>query len=83
LSNSLGATKPFLTLPASETIPVKHHGANAARFFNYVNLCLGNKFRTIRSTRLKNPLCRPGNLSLTADCEDTDREQVDDEFTKG
>ena len=63
--------------------PYKHHGANAARFFNYVNLCLGNKFRTIRSTRLKNPLCRPGNLSLTADCEDTGCNQVDDEFCHG
>jgi hypothetical protein len=59
--------------------PVKHHGANAARFFNYVNLCLENKFRTMRSTRLKNPLCRPGNLSLTADGEQADRSQVDDE----
>ena len=32
---------------------------------------------------MKNPLCRPGNLSLTADCEDTDRNQVDDEFCHG
>jgi hypothetical protein len=63
--------------------PVKHHGANAARFFSYINLCLGNKFRTMRSTRLKNPLCRPGNLSLTADWEDTDRDQVDDLFCHG
>lgn len=63
--------------------PHKHHGANAARFFNYINLCLGNKFRTMCSTRLKNPLCRPGKLSLTADWEDTDRDQVDDEFCHG
>jgi hypothetical protein len=60
--------------------PVKHHGANAGRFFNYINLCLGNKFSTMRSTRLKNPLCRPGNLSLTVDWEDTDCNQADDEF---
>jgi hypothetical protein len=60
--------------------PIKHHGANAGRFFNYLNLCLGNRFRTMRSTRLKNPLYRPGNLSLTAYCEDADRDQVDDEF---
>ena len=45
--------------------PHKHYGANSARFFNYINLCLGNKFRTIYSKRMKNPLCRPGNLSLT------------------
>jgi hypothetical protein len=63
--------------------PHKHYGANSARFFNYINLCLGNKFSTIRSARMKNPLCRPGNLSLTADCEDTDRNQVDDEFCHG
>ena len=63
--------------------PVKHHGANAARFFNFINLCLRNKFRTMRSTRLKNPLCRPGNLSLRADWDGMDRDQVDDEFCHG
>jgi hypothetical protein len=60
--------------------PHKHYGASSARFFNYINLCLGNRFKTMRSTRTKNPICRPGNLSLTTDCEDTDRNQVDDEF---
>jgi hypothetical protein len=60
--------------------PVKHHGANAARFFNYINLCLGNKFRNIRSKWLKNPLRCPGNLSLTVDWEGTDCRQADDEF---
>lgn len=60
--------------------PRKHYGASSARFFNYINLCLANKFRSIRSRRMKNPLCRPGNLSLTAGCEDTDRSQADDEF---
>jgi hypothetical protein len=60
--------------------PHKHYGASAARFFNYVNLCLGNKFRTIHSKRMKNPLCRPGNLSLTSHWEETDRDQVGDEF---
>src|SRR5262249_24054519 len=52
----------------------------AQMVFNYVNLCLGNKFRSIRATGLKNPLCRPGNVSLTADWENTHRDQVDDEF---
>jgi len=60
--------------------PHKHHGANQARFFNYINLCLGNKFRTIHSKRMKNPLCRSGNLSLTTHFEETDRDQVGDEF---
>ena len=63
--------------------PHKHYGANSARFFNYINLCLGNKFSTIRSARMKNPLCHPGNVSLTTDREGTDRNQVDDEFCHG
>jgi hypothetical protein len=63
--------------------PHKHYGANSARFFNYINLCLGNKFSTIRSARMKNPLCHPGNVSLTTDCEHTDCNQVDDEFCHG
>ena len=28
--------------------PHKHYGANSARFFNYINLCLGNKFRSMQ-----------------------------------
>jgi hypothetical protein len=60
--------------------PHKHYGANEARFRNYINLCLANKFNTMRLARLKNPLCRPGNPSLTTDWEETDRNQVDDEF---
>ena len=60
--------------------PQKHYGASSARFFNYINLCLGNKFRTIHSKRMKNPLCRPGNLSLTTQVEGTDHGQADDEF---
>jgi hypothetical protein len=60
--------------------PHKHFGANSARFFNYINLCLGNKFRTIYTKRMKNPLCRPGNLSLTTHWDEADRDQVGDEF---
>ena len=60
--------------------PHKHHGANQARFQNYINLCLGNKFRTMRSARIKNPICRPGNLSLNTHFEETDRDQVGDEY---
>jgi hypothetical protein len=60
--------------------PHKHYGANTARFFNYVNLCLGNKFRTIYSKRMKNPLCRPGNLSLSTHFDETHRDQIGDEF---
>jgi hypothetical protein len=63
--------------------PHKHYGASRARFFNYVNVCLANRFKTMRSGQMKNPICRPGNLSLTADWEDTDRSQADDEFCRG
>jgi hypothetical protein len=73
--------------PSSDIVqtfdPHKHYGANSARFFNYINLCLGNKFSTMRSARMKNPLCHPGNVSLTADWEDTDCNQADDEFCHG
>jgi hypothetical protein len=29
--------------------PLRHYGANEARFRNYINLCLTNKFRTMHS----------------------------------
>ena len=60
--------------------PRKHHGANSARFFNYINLCLGNKFRTMHSARMKNPICRAGNVSLGGHFDESDSGQVDDEF---
>lgn len=60
--------------------PLKHHGANASRFFNYINLCLGNRFTTMCLARMKNPLCRPGNLSLTSHWGEMESDQVDDEF---
>jgi len=60
--------------------PCKHHGANSARFFNYINLCLANKFRSIRSKRMKNPICRAGNVSLWGHIDESDSGQVGDEF---
>lgn len=47
--------------------PVKHYGANEARFRNYINLCLANKFRTMLSKRMKDALCRPGTFFLDAE----------------
>lgn len=44
--------------------PLRHYGADEARFRNYINLCLANKFRTMHSKRMKDALCRPRNLSL-------------------
>lgn len=60
--------------------PMKHYGANEARFRNYVNLCLANKFRTMRSKRMKDALLRTGNLSLDGHIESQDSRSVDDEY---
>ena len=60
--------------------PNKHYGASSARFFNYINLCLGNKLRSIRSKRMKNPICRAGNVSLWGHIDEGDSGQVGDEF---
>jgi hypothetical protein len=49
--------------------PAKHYGANEARFRNYVNLCLMNKFRTMHSRRMKDALCRPNKLSIDGTLE--------------
>ena len=58
--------------------PLRHYGANEARFRNYINLCLANKFRTMHSKRMKDALCRPGNLSLGGEKTDEDLGSVDD-----
>jgi hypothetical protein len=50
--------------------PLRHYGANEARFRNYINLCLANKFRTMQSKRTKDALCRTGNLSLDVEMRD-------------
>jgi len=60
--------------------PVKHYGANQARFRNYINLCLANKFRTMHSKRIKDALCHPGNLSLGGPMDGEDLRTVDDEY---
>ena len=45
--------------------PARHYGASQRRFQNYINLCLANIFRTMYLARVKNQLCRTGNLSLS------------------
>ena len=57
--------------------PLRHYGASSARFRNYINLCLANQFRTMHSERMKDALCRPGNVSLDGEKSD-DRCSVDD-----
>ena len=60
--------------------PLRHYGANEARFRNYINLCLLNKFNTMRSKRMKDALCRPGNLSLRTHAEEEDLGSAGDEY---
>ena len=60
--------------------PVKHFGANQARFQNYINLCLTNKFRSLHSKRMQDALSQPGNMSLDTQREWNDARAVDDEF---
>jgi hypothetical protein len=60
--------------------PVLHHGANEARFRNYINRCLANKFSTMRSKRMKDALCRPANLSFDGQAEGEDLGSVCDEY---
>lgn len=60
--------------------PLKHYGANEARFRSYINLCLANKFRTMHSKRMKDALCRPGNLHFDGSMDRDDHPLVDDEY---
>jgi len=60
--------------------PRKHFGANQARFQNYINLCLANKFRSLHSKRMKDALSKPGSVSLDTQRECGDPFSVSDEF---
>ena len=44
--------------------PVRHFGATAGRFHNFINLCLGNRLSTILARQRRNPLCNPRNVSI-------------------
>jgi hypothetical protein len=59
--------------------PSRHHGANEARFRNYINLCLANKFNTLYRQRMRDPVCR-GALPLTTGFITADVGAVDDEY---
>jgi len=60
--------------------PSKHYGANQFRFLNYINLCLANKFRTMRSRCMKDALCHTGNLTLAVQMDAEKPGEIDDEF---
>lgn len=63
--------------------PRKQYGASSTRFFNYINLCLANRFKTIRSTHIKDAICRTGNFSFAESADDGDSGLADDEFCHG
>jgi hypothetical protein len=44
--------------------PIRHYGATAGRFHNFVNLCLANLLSTILLRQRHNPMCDPRNLSI-------------------
>lgn len=81
---TLPPTSKYLAIGKKDVVqtfdPVRQHGANEARFLNYINLCLTNKFRTMRSSRMKDALCRHGNVSLRAQAGEEDFGSVGDEY---
>jgi hypothetical protein len=44
--------------------PVRHYGATAGRFHNFINLCLANRLSTILARQRRNPLFNPRNVSI-------------------
>lgn len=60
--------------------PLRHYGANEARFRNYMNLCLANRFRTMHSKRMKDALCGRTNLSLDGYSDGEHPQSVDDGY---
>jgi hypothetical protein len=60
--------------------PSKHQGANVRRFLNYINLCLGNRFRSLHSKRMKDALSNPRNVSLDTHAGWDDPGSIDDVY---
>lgn len=60
--------------------PVKQHGANEARFRNYVNLCLTNRFNTLYVQRTRDAVGRKTWVPLAGGLDCDDPGAVDDEF---
>jgi hypothetical protein len=46
--------------------PQQQYGASEARFRNYINNCLTNKFNTLHKKANRNPITRTGTISLSA-----------------
>lgn len=60
--------------------PFSQYGASERRWRNYINYCLANKYNTIHGKRLKNPLCRIGNLSIASETTPEIHGEVTDEY---
>ena len=56
--------------------PFLHYGANQPRFQNYINLCLANRLRTIRSLWNKEPMSRAQRLMPSEEVKT--RPQIDE-----
>jgi hypothetical protein len=60
--SSLPATSKYRRAGKRDVIqtfdPFRHYGATLPRFLNYINRCLANRFRTIHSEHMRNPLSR-------------------------
>ena len=67
--SSLPATSKYRRAGKRDVIqtfdPFRHYGATLPRFLNYINRCLANRFRTIHSEHMRNPLSRAEPLSCS------------------
>jgi hypothetical protein len=60
--------------------PLRHHGASAKRFHNYIALCLSNRFCTLLHKQKRNPIYNKYNLSIQEN-HSTDDTSVREEGT--
>ena len=79
--SSLPATSNYRRVGKQDVIqtfdPFRQYGATLPRFLNYINRCLANRFRTIHSEHMRNPLSRAEPLSSPQVGEEA---SSDDEF---
>jgi hypothetical protein len=60
--------------------PFAQYGASERRWRSYVNMVMANKFNTIHGKRNKNPVCRPGNMSIVSETNPETHGEVTDEY---
>ena len=60
--------------------PYRQHGASERRFRNFVNLCLANKLKSIRSKAAIDALSQRGNVYFSEETGPDSLGNVDDEF---